>query len=53
MKFFSSQGEEHLESIVYFLSESLRAAIEAGDRLQQSVCNAPQFTPGMEASEIA
>jgi hypothetical protein len=53
MKFFSSQGEEHLESIVYFLSESLRAAIEAGDRLQQSVCNAPQFTPGMEACEIA
>ncbi len=53
MKFFSSQGEEHLDSIVYFLSESLRAAIEAGDRLQQSVCNAPQFTPGMEASEIA
>lgn len=53
MGFFSSEGEEHLESILYFLSESLRGAIETGDRLQQSVCNAPQFTPGMDASEIA
>jgi hypothetical protein len=49
----STEEEGHLESIVYFLSEALRAAIEAGDRLQQSPCSLPQFTPAMDCAEIA
>jgi hypothetical protein len=53
MGFFSPDGESHVESIVYFLSEALRAAIEAGDGLQQSAHEAPQFAPDMECSEIA
>ena len=53
MGFFSPDGESHVESIVYFLSEALRAAIEAGDGLQQSIHEAPQFAPDMECSEIA
>jgi hypothetical protein len=53
MGFFSPDGESHVESIVFFLSEALRAAIEAGDGLQQSTLEAPQFAPDMECSEIA
>lgn len=53
MEIFNTEGEDHLGSIVYFLSESLRSAIEAGDALQQSVCEAPQFAPHMETCEIA
>ncbi len=53
MGFFSPEGESHLELIVYFLSESLRAAIETGDELQQTAYQLPKFTPGMDCSEIA
>jgi len=53
MGFFSAEGDEHVESIVFFLSDALRSAIEAGDRLQQSVCDTPHFTPGVNAGEIA
>jgi len=53
MRILSTNDEGHLESIVYFLSEALRAAIEAGDRLQQSVRSEPQIAPGMDCSEIA
>lgn len=54
MAFFSteSEGESHLESIVFFLSEALRAAIETGDKLQQIAFHVPQFAPGEESSEI-
>ncbi len=53
MGMLSTEEEGHVESIVYFLSEALRAAIEAGDRLQQSPCTMPQFTPAMDCAEIA
>lgn len=53
MGFLSTDDEGHLESVVYFLSEALRAAIEAGDRLQLSVCDMPQIGPGMDCSEMA
>lgn len=52
MGFFSPDGEHHVESIVFFLSEALRGAVEAGDRLQHSVCSLPQFAPGMECSAM-
>ncbi len=53
MGILSTEEAGHLESIVYFLSEALRAALEAGDRLQQSPCSMPQFTPAMDCAEIA
>ncbi len=53
MGLLSTVDEGHLESIVYFLSEALRAAIEAGDSLQQSGCDVPHFDQGMDCAEIA
>jgi hypothetical protein len=52
MRLLSTVDEGHLESIVYFLSESLRAAIEAGDSLQQSGCDVPHLDHGMDCGEI-
>jgi len=52
MGLLSSVDEGHLESIVYFLSEALRAAIEAGDSLQQSGCDIPHLDHGMDCGEI-
>lgn len=52
MGLLSTVDEGHLESIVYFLSEALRAAIEAGDSLQQSGCDVPQIDSGMDCGEI-
>jgi hypothetical protein len=52
MGFFSPEGEHHVESIVFFLSEALRGAVEAGDRLQHSVCDLPQFAPGTECGAM-
>jgi len=49
----TSDQAEHIESIVYFLTEALRAAVESGDSVQQSLCDAPQFTPNMSCGEIA
>ncbi len=53
MGFLSPEGESHVELIVFFLSEALRSAVETGDKLQQSVCDAPQIGPGMDCAEIA
>lgn len=53
MGLLSTVDEGHLESIVYFLSEALRAAIEAGDSLQQSGCDVPHLDHGMDCAEIA
>lgn len=53
MGLLTANDDGHQESIVYFLSEALRAAIEAGDRLQLSVCDMPQLAPSMDCSEIA
>ena len=53
MRFLSTHDEGHLESIVYFLSEALRAAIEAGDTLRQSGCDMPQLDHGMDCGELA
>jgi hypothetical protein len=53
MGLLSTVDEGHLESIVYFLSEALRAAIEAGDSLQQSGCDVPHLDHGMDCGEIA
>lgn len=47
------ESDSHLESIVYFLSESLVATVQAGDHLQHSVCRSPHIEPGMDCSEIA
>ena len=52
MGLLSSVDEGHLESIVYFLSESLRAAIEAGDSLQQSSCDVPHLDHAMDCGQI-
>lgn len=45
--------DTHLESIVYFLSESLVACVHTGDHLQHSVCRSPHIEPGMNCTEIA
>ncbi len=45
--------DSHLESIVYFLSESLAAAVEAGDRLQDSICRLPNIEPGMDCAQVS
>jgi hypothetical protein len=47
------ETDSHLESIVYFLSESLVAAVHAGDSLQHSVCRSPHIEPGMDCTEMA
>ena len=52
MGLLSTVDEGHLESIVYFLSEALRTAIEAGDSLQQSGCDVPHLDHGMDCGEI-
>ena len=52
MGLLSTVDEGHLESIVYFLSEALRAAIEAGDSLQQSGSDIPHLDHGMDCGEI-
>ena len=52
MGFLSSQEASHVESIVFFLSEALRSAVEAADRLQHSPCELPQLSPNMDCSEI-
>lgn len=46
-------SDSHLDSIVYFLSESLVAAVHAGDQLQHYICKSPHIEPGMDCSEIA
>lgn len=53
MGILSNEDEDHIESVVYFLSEALRAAIEAGDNLQQTACEAPQLGVGMTCTEMA
>jgi hypothetical protein len=53
MGILSTGDEDHIESVVYFLSEALRAAIEAGDNLQQTACAVPQVAVGMSCAEIA
>jgi hypothetical protein len=52
MGLLSTRDEAHLDSIVYFLSEALRAAIGAGDSLQQSGYDMPQIDHGMDCGEI-
>ncbi|MBX2806071.1 MAG: hypothetical protein KTR19_08870 [Hyphomicrobiales bacterium] len=47
------ESDSHLESIVYFLSESLIGAVHTGDLLQHSVCESPHIEPGMKCTEIA
>ena len=49
----TEDGEGYLESVVFFLSDALRAAIEIGDGLQQTACEIPQIGIGMNCSEIA
>jgi hypothetical protein len=53
MGYFTSDEEGHVESIVYFLTEALRAAVENGDSVHQSLCEAPQLSPNMNCGEIA
>jgi hypothetical protein len=51
MKTYDEDG--HIESIVYFLTEALRAAVESADSVQQSLCDAPQLSSNMNCGEIA
>ncbi len=53
MGIMTTDEDGHVESIVYFLAESLRAAIESGDSVQQSLLEAPQLSPNMTCNEIA
>jgi hypothetical protein len=53
MGILTSDEEGHIESIVYFLTEALRAAVESGDSVQQSLCEAPQLSTNMTCGEIA
>ncbi len=53
MGFISSEKPGYVESIVFFLSDSLRSAVEAGDSLQHSPCELPQLAPEMDCSAIA
>lgn len=48
-----SSDEDHVESIVYFLTEALRAAVESADSVQLSLCDAPQLSSNMNCGEIA
>jgi hypothetical protein len=53
MGIMTTDEDGHVESIVYFLAESLRAAIESGDSVQQSLLEAPQLSSHMTCGEIA
>jgi len=52
MGILTSDEDNHVESIVYFLTEALRAAVESGDSVQQGLCEAPQIAPNMSCAEI-
>lgn len=43
----------YVDSVVFFLSEALRAAIQLGDELQQAACEVPQLKTGMNCGEMA
>jgi hypothetical protein len=53
MGIMTGDDDGHIESVVYFLAEALRAAIESGDSVQQSLLEAPQLSPNMTCGEIA
>src|SRR5262245_13878538 len=53
MGIMTTDEDGHVESIVFFLAEALRAAIESGDSVQQSLLEAPQLSPTMTCGEIA
>lgn len=53
MGILTSDEDGHIDSVVYFLTEALRAAVESGDSVQQSLCEAPQLSPNMNCGEIA
>lgn len=52
MGIITSDEDGHVESIVYFLTEALRAAVESGDSVHQSLCEAPQLSCNMSCDEI-
>lgn len=49
----STEAQDHTESVVYFLCEALRSAIEVGINLEQGAHDTPQIAPGMDCAEIA
>ena len=53
MGIMTTDDDGHIDSIVYFLAEALRAAVESGDSVQQGIVDAPQLSPNMNCSEIA
>lgn len=53
MGILNFEEEGNLDSVVYFLSEALRGAVEAGDALQHSICVTPHIAPDMDCSQIA
>ncbi len=53
MGIMTTDDDGHVESIVFFLSEALRAAVESGDSVEQSLCEAPTLSPNMNCGEIA
>jgi hypothetical protein len=52
MGLLTSDEDGHVESVVYFLTEALRAAVESGESVHQSLCEAPQLSPNMDCAEI-
>lgn len=46
-------NDEQLHSILFFLSDSLRSALEGGEFLNTSDCEPPDITPEINADEIA
>jgi hypothetical protein len=53
MGIMTTDDDGHVESIVFFLTEALRAAVDSGDSVEQSLCEAPTLSPNMNCAEIA
>lgn len=53
MGILSTEAQDHTESVVYFLCEALRSAVEVGISLEQGAYDAPQIAPSMDCAEIA
>lgn len=53
MGILSTEAQDHTESVVYFLCEALRSAVEVGISLEQGAYDTPQIVPSMDCAEIA
>lgn len=53
MGIMTTDDDGHVDSIVFFLAEALRAAIENGDSVERGLLEAPKLSPNMSCGEIA